>query len=98
MVCFFLWEEVMKGKEYGVSFPTTMEWVSRGLRKYVNQDRFGIYKKENVKIPFIYKHEYNSNKKNRELMINRYYNNSDKEQILKVCSFYARGGFLWIWV
>ena len=49
MVCSFLWEKVMKGKEYGVSFPTTMEWVSRGLRKYVNQDRFGIYKKENVK-------------------------------------------------
>ena len=69
----------MKGKEYGVSFPTTMEWISKGLRKYVNQDRFGIYKKENVTIPFIYKHEYNSSKKNRELMINRYYNNSDKE-------------------
>lgn len=38
----------MKGKEYGFSIPTTMEWISKGLRKYVNQDRFGIYKKENV--------------------------------------------------
>ncbi len=79
MVCSFLWEEIMKGKEYGVSFPTTMEWVSRGLRKYVNQDRFGIYKKENVKIPFIYKYEYNSNKKKRELMINRYYNSLENQ-------------------
>lgn len=69
----------MKGKEYGFSIPTTMEWISKGLRKYVNQDRFGIYKKENVTIPFIYRYEYNSSKRNRELMINRYYSNTKIE-------------------
>lgn len=60
----------MKGKEYGFLIPTTKEWISKGLRKYVNQDRFGIYKKGNVKIPFIYKHEYRRLKKEHDHMMN----------------------------
>ena len=63
------------GKENEVPLPATVAWVSKGLRKYLEQDKFGVYKKPNVKIPWYYKLEYNSNKKHREFMINYYYEN-----------------------
>ena len=57
-------------QEYEVPLPATLVLVSKGLRKYLEQDKYGVYKKEDVKIPWIYKLEYNSNKKHREFMIN----------------------------
>lgn len=61
------------GSEYEAPFPATLAWVSKGLRKYLEQDKFGVYKKPNVKIPWYYRLEYNSNKKHRESMINYHY-------------------------
>lgn len=55
-----------------------MAWISKGLRKYLEQDEFGVYKKKNVKIPWFYKLEYNRNKKHRELMIDLYYKTVEK--------------------
>lgn len=61
------------GEERETPLPATLAWISKGLRKYLDQDEFGVYKKENTKIPFIYKLEYANNKKHREFMINYHY-------------------------
>ena len=61
------------GKEYGIPFPVTKAWISKGLRKYVTEDKYGIYKEKDIKIPLIYKQEYNRCKKYREMMIKHYY-------------------------
>lgn len=58
------------GEEEGWTFPVTKAWISKGLRRYVEEDKFGVYKKVK-KIPLIYRLEYNRCKKHRELLINK---------------------------
>lgn len=79
--------KIIYGKETDIPLPTKFALISKGLRKYVEQDEFGIYKKKNIKIPLIYKLEYHIKKKHREFMINLYYerleNLSDLDKIEK---------------
>jgi len=44
-------------------------WVSKCLFKYLDVDEFGMYKRPGVKIPWIYKKEYERCKKAREKSI-----------------------------
>lgn len=39
--------KIIYGKETDIPLPTKLAWISKGLRKYVEQDEFGIYKKKN---------------------------------------------------
>ena len=65
------------GKEEEVPLSSTEAWLSKGLRKYVEVDKFGVYKKEGVRIPWFYKFEYSRNKRHRKLLIRYYYERLD---------------------
>lgn len=58
------------GIEYGNKFPLNLRWVRDDeLRSLLCEDEFGLYKKENVKIPFRFRKKYKLYKKLREEMI-----------------------------
>jgi len=54
--------------------PIRVAWVNRGLRKYLEQDEYGVYKKEGVIIPWFYRRKYNKFKKLREEQIENAFN------------------------
>ena len=64
------------GVEYGNKFPITLKCITEdGLRNLLYEDEFGVYKKEDVKIPLRFKRKYILYKKLREEMIYaKYYN------------------------
>lgn len=63
------------GIEYGNKFPITLNWIkNEELRSLLCEDEFGVYKKDDVKIPLKYRKEYKLYKKLREEMIySKYY-------------------------
>ncbi len=68
---------MLYGEECGTPFPITFAWISKGLRKYVKEDKFGVHRKGKIKIPLFYKLEYSKCKKHREQMILLYYEKID---------------------
>ena len=68
-------EQLLKGKRHGIEIPTA-EWIYtpencpiRALRKYLDGDEYGVYKKDSVKIPFYLRRAYKAVKEKREKQI-----------------------------
>ncbi len=58
------------GIEYGNKFPLNLNWVTdEEFKNLLCEDEFGLYKKQNVKIPFRFKKKYKLYKELREEMI-----------------------------
>lgn len=59
-----------KGAEYVNMFPVTLAWIEDDrLKRLLECDAYGLYKKKEVKIPFKYKRQYKHLKRERELQI-----------------------------